>query len=226
MLTFKNFSIFLNNKAIINHLTAQIPPSLVAIIGPNGAGKTTLLKAMAGFVSSTEGVFSHTYHCTGYLPQQLTLNNRFPMTVFEVAQMGLFKELGLVGRITKNHQERITEALQRVGLSIYKNSSLGTLSGGQFQRLLFARLILQNADLLLLDEPFSAIDEQTILSLLRLIKIWEKEKRGIFIVLHQLHLVKKYFPYTLMISPSFISFGKTEVILTEEKMREAFFSAF
>ncbi len=215
---------YVNNK-VISDLSCQLKaPSLWAIAGPNGAGKSTLLKALLGLQKPSRGkiVFQGFCPCdVAYLAQQNQLDRRFPLTVGDTIAMGLFREVGIFKRYSQEQRGKMQQALEQVGLSSFAKTPLQALSGGQFQRVLFARLILQDAPVIILDEPFTGVDNKTINDLMKLIKQWVKEGRLVIAVLHDLDLVQDHFPDTLLLARQFYKCGPTKNVLTKENMRIA-----
>jgi zinc/manganese transport system ATP-binding protein len=135
--------------------------------------------------------------------------------------MGLWRRTGLFGAIARADRARITAAMSAVGLEGFENRAIGTLSGGQMQRTLFARLLLQDSRLILLDEPFTAIDARTTADLLALVKRWHGENRTVLAVLHDLETVKAHFPTTLLLAREAIAWGPTPEVLTADNMLHA-----
>lgn len=221
----KNLSITYPRNHVISDLSCQFEsPSLWAIAGPNGAGKSTLLKALLGLIKPKKGkvIFHGFCPCDiAYLAQQNQLDRRFPLTVGDTIAMGLFREVGIFRRYSQEQREKMQDALEQVGLATFPKTSLQALSGGQFQRVLFARLILQDAPVIFLDEPFTGVDGRTIDDLMGLIHSWVKEGRLVIAVLHDLDLVQENFPQTLLLARHFYKGGATQDILTKENMREA-----
>ena len=160
----------------VHHLQGEIAPgSLTAIVGPNGAGKSTLLKGVVGSLKPLSGRIALSTGARtriAYLPQASELDRSFPISIYDLVAMGLWSTSGLFGGIGSKDRARIEEAIAAVGLSGFENRAIGTLSGGQMQRALFARLLLQDASLILLDEPFTAIDAKTTADLLALVRRW------------------------------------------------------
>ncbi len=216
----------------VHHLDGEIAPGgLLAVCGPNGAGKSTLIKAIAGILKPMGGGVDRggaRPRDIAYLPQAAQIDLSFPIDVFDMAAMGLWKGMGLFGGLNETGKARVREALAAVGLSGFERRPIGALSGGQTQRLLFARLMLQDAPAILLDEPFSAIDERTVGDLLALIARWHGEGRTIVAVLHDFELVRAHFPETLLLAREKIFWGPTAEALSPEnlgrarKMSEAF----
>jgi zinc/manganese transport system ATP-binding protein len=195
---------------------------LLAIIGPNGSGKSTLLKGIAGSLSPMAGDCVHTDGCRiAYLPQQAEIDRTFPATVLDLVKLGLWPKRGLLGRIRDTDRQAIAQALQAVGLEGFEKRTIDTLSGGQLQRALFARVLLQDADLILLDEPFNAIDTKTVDDLVGVIERWHAEKRSVIAVMHDLELVRNHFPNAMLLSREPIAWGPTEEVLQADNLRRA-----
>ena len=188
--------------------------SLTAVIGANGAGKSTLLAAIAGVVRLTGG----TVECAArrrlaYLPQLSAIDRDYPLTVAELIALGGWPEIGAFRAPSAALRQRIAAAAETVGLSGRLERSIGEISVGEFQRALFARLILQDARVILLDEPFAAVDAQTMSVLLDQITRWHQEGRTVIAVLHDLDLVKARFPSTLVLARRCLAWGPTEAAL-------------
>lgn len=225
MLTFRNLTLGYDRHPAIHHLSLDIPAGqMLAIVGPNGAGKSTLLKAIMGQLKPLQGQIEFDGIARAdiaYLPQQSRIDRQFPITVAELVGMGLWKQMGILGRLKKQHHHKINEALAAVGLTNYAERPISSLSGGQMQRTLFARLYLQDARLILLDEPFNAIDSRTTEDLLALLRGWHNQGRSILAVLHDNEQVNGLFPQTLMLARELIAYGPTEQINTPEHWQRA-----
>ncbi|HRP96264.1 MAG TPA: ATP-binding cassette domain-containing protein, partial [Rhodocyclaceae bacterium] len=180
-------------------------------------------KALAGEIAPLQGSFTLTVHrdAIAYLPQQSELDHSFPVSVFDMVAMGLWRRLGAFGGLGRQLAGRVHETLERVGLAGYEQRPIGTLSGGQLQRARFARLMLQDAQLLLLDEPFNAIDSRTTEDLVALMLDWHAQGRTILAVLHDLERVRRHFPYCLLLAREALGFGPTEEVLTAEHLATA-----
>jgi zinc/manganese transport system ATP-binding protein len=195
---------------------------LLAIVGPNGSGKSTLLKGIVGSLAPMAGACEHVDGCrVAYLPQQADIDTTFPATVFDLVKLGLWPMRGLLGRITAADRQAIARALEAVGLVGFEQRTIDTLSGGQLQRALFARVLLQDADLILLDEPFNAIDTKTVDDLVGVIQRWHTEKRSVIAVMHDLDLVRDHFPSSLLLSREPIAWGPTAEVLQAENLLKA-----
>lgn len=205
----------------VHHVSCGIAPgTLMAVVGPNGAGKSTLVKALAGLLQPIGGrIDGLTGQRVAYLPQQASLERGFPIGVGEFAAMGLWHETGALGGFSDAQRQRVRDALAAVGLDGYARQPIDTLSGGQLQRALFARLMLQDADILLLDEPFSAIDQRTTTDLLALLHQWNRQGKTVLAVLHDLQQVRAAFPRTLMLAREMVAWGDTDEVLTPDNLR-------
>lgn len=206
----------------VHHLEATIPSgSLTAIVGPNGAGKSTILKGIVGALTPLEGRISLGPARIAYLPQQAEIDRSFPISVRDLVAMGLWAEIGAFGRIGPAQADRIAVALSAVGLTGFEQRPIAALSGGQMQRVLFARLLLQEAEVILLDEPFTAIDAKTVADLMALVQRWHGEGRTVVAVLHDFDMVRSQFPDTLMIARELVAYGPTAQVLTAANLLRA-----
>ncbi|GHD57001.1 metal ABC transporter ATP-binding protein [Jeongeupia chitinilytica] len=192
-----------------------------AIVGPNGAGKTTLLKAMAGLLPLASGQI-HAPERVAYLPQRTELDRQFPMTVAELALSGSWRRSGAWRRLDRAEQERATHALAHMGLAELANRPIGTLSGGQLQRARFARLMVQDAPVLLLDEPLNNLDPASRDLLLKQLTDWQMEGRTVIAVMHDLDLVSRHFDETLLLSGTVQAWGTTPAVLAAARAEIGF----
>ena len=207
----------------VHHLSGEVETgSLTAIIGPNGAGKSTLLKGIAGALSPLDGGITLARgKRLAYLPQSADLDRSFPIHVYDLVAMGLWNTAGIFGRIGFGATGKVEQAIAAVGLTGFERRPIGTLSGGQMQRALFARLLLQDADIILLDEPFTAIDARTTADLLELVQRWHGEERTVVAVLHDIETVKRAFPQTLLLARETVAWGETGEVLTAGNLLKA-----
>jgi zinc/manganese transport system ATP-binding protein len=197
-LEFCNLHIGHNRHAIAGPMNLCVPRgALVALLGPNGAGKSTLLRTLAGDLAPATGsVTNCAANSTAYLPQNSSLLRDAPVLVRDVVAMGLWAKLGPFGKPCSHDLDNIDAAIETVGLSAFKNTTIGDLSGGQIQRALFARLAIQNCDVILLDEPFAALDEDSQDDLLEVVKSWHNAGKTIIAAVHDLE-VAQHFPIWL-----------------------------
>ena len=225
MIRLDNLTLGYDRHPAVHHLSGEIPAgALVAVVGPNGAGKSTLLKGLAGELRPIGGRITIADLPPGglaYLPQRGEIDHSFPVSVFDVVAMGLWHEIGAFGGLTRAQRARAQAALAAVGLSGFEARPIGSLSGGQLQRARFARLMLQDAPLILLDEPFAAIDSRTVDDLIALILGWHGEGRTILTVVHDLEQVRRHFPTALLLSREPVAFGPTAQVLTPALLARA-----
>jgi zinc/manganese transport system ATP-binding protein len=219
---FQNVTLGYDRHPAVHHLNGEVATgALVAVIGPNGAGKSTLFRGLAGILKPLSG----SIHLGGldikdiaYLPQSVDIDRSFPISVFDFVGTGLWRSVGFFGGMGRAARDKITDALAAVGLNGFENRSIGTLSGGQMQRMLFARVLLQDARLIVLDEPFNAIDAKTSADLLALVKRWHGEGRTVLAALHDMELVRNHFPETLLLARGPVAWGATADVLTNENL--------
>ncbi|MEL6957383.1 MAG: zinc ABC transporter ATP-binding protein AztA [Pseudomonadota bacterium] len=224
-IAFNNLTLGYDRHPAIHHLETQIDDgSLTAVVGPNGAGKSTLLKGVTGALSPIEGrvaLGNLSADDIAYLPQQSDIDRTFPISVRELVSLGLWHEVGILGALRKSHRTRVADAIEAVGLTGRERRPIGSLSGGQLQRALFARLLLQDAQLILLDEPFSAIDAATMRDLIGVVQTWHSEGRTVVAVLHDHETVRSHFPRTLMLARELVAHGPTGDVLTARNHERA-----
>lgn len=224
-ITIHNLTLGYDRHPAVHHLSGSFAPgSMTAIIGPNGSGKSTLVKAITGFIRPMVGTVDRGGLKRGdiaYLPQIMDVDRSFPVTVLDTVLLGLWQEIGMFGGLKSSQWDRVAQALATVGMSGFEQRGINELSGGQFQRVMFARMLLQDAPVLILDEPFNAIDQQTIFDLMTVIQRWHEEGRTLMVVIHDLNLVRQYFPRTLLLARTMIAWDMTERVLTEENLRKS-----
>ena len=214
-----------NRHPAVHHLSGAFNRgSLTAIVGPNGAGKSTLIKAIMGLLPVTTGRIDHAALSPSdiaYLPQQAQIDRSFPITVLDVVLLGHWQRIGVLRAVTAGLRDQAVAALAAVELVDFQRRPIRSLSAGQFQRVLFARMLLQDARLILLDEPFTAIDARTTADLLNVVRAWHDQQRTVIAVLHDLEQVRVHFPETLLMARSSIAWGQTAQVLTPENLRRA-----
>lgn len=219
-----NLTVSYDRHPAVHHLSGTFEPgSLTAIAGPNGAGKSTLLKAIMGELRPAEGRVERRLQRTdfGYLPQAAEINRRFPISVLDIVLLGSWRSAGAFGRIAKQDTTSARAALSTVGLEGFEKRHIGSLSAGQFQRVLFARLLLQDARIILLDEPFTAIDARTTRDLLDIVVRWHGDGRTVIAVLHDFEQVRAHFPETLLLARRLIGWGATQEVMSSANLLQA-----
>jgi zinc/manganese transport system ATP-binding protein len=224
-LQFCNLTLGYDRHPAVHHLDGGVRQgSLTAVVGPNGAGKSTLFKGVVGVIKPLAGrIERHGLRPQdiAYLPQVAEIDRTFPISVYDMVSMGLWRGKGLFGGIGAKDRDRVESAIAAVGLTGFEPRPIGTLSGGQMQRMLFARLLLQDARVIVLDEPFNAIDAKTSADLLQLVRRWHSEQRTVLAAMHDLEMVKANFPETLLLAREPVAWGATAGVLTAENMLKA-----
>ncbi len=200
------------------------PGTLTAVVGPNGAGKSTLMAMLAGLSrpqSGTVRMEGATPATIGYLPQATAIERNYPVSVLEFAALGRWREFGAFGTPSFNLLPEVMAALQAVGLQDKATAPISALSVGQFRRLLFARLVVQQARLVLLDEPFAAIDAQTTDDLLAVLRGWHAAGCTVVAVLHDIGQVRDAFSNALLLNRRMVAWDATAAVLTPDNLAAA-----
>lgn len=229
VLSLENLHLEYNGNTVLQNVSIKIQTSeLIAVVGPNGAGKTTLIKIVAGILKPNKGnvcVYGHKpggHVCIAYVPQRSQVDWSFPVTVAEVVMMGRIRKIGPFRWPTKMDWDFIQQALQRVEMSEFASRRIGELSGGQQQRVFLAQALAQEAEIILLDEPFTGLDlssQEAILSTLR-----ELKEIGVAILVstHDLSLANEYFDKVILINRRLVSFGTPAEVFIRPHLLEAY----
>lgn len=224
-ISFRDLTLGYERHPAVHHLSGEVAEgALLAVCGPNGAGKSTLLKGICGALrplGGTVDLHGVSPRDIAYLPQGAEIDRSFPINVYDLVSMGLWRRAGLFGGIGRRDRARIEEAVSAVGLEGFEDRPIGSLSGGQMQRTLFARLLLQDARVILLDEPFTALDAKTTADLVDLVGRWHGERRTVLAVLHDFDLVRAAFPETLLLARQQVAWGPTREVLAPENLLKA-----
>jgi zinc/manganese transport system ATP-binding protein len=224
-LRFRNLTLGYERHPAVHHLDGAVEPgALLAVMGPNGAGKSTLFKGIVGALKPLAGSIERDgldARDIAYLPQVTEIDRSFPINVYDIVAMGLWRRKGAFGGIGGKDHQAIEAAIAAVGLTGFEPRPIGTLSGGQLQRMLFARLLLQDARVIVLDEPFTAIDAKTSADLLDLVRRWHRERRTVLAALHDIELVRANFPQALLLAREPVAWGATAEVLTAENLAKA-----
>ncbi len=220
-----NVTVGYDRHPAVHHLNLRIAAGdMLAVVGPNGAGKSTFLKLLTGESLALEGQLQlpDERECRiAYLPQINQTDRQFPITVQDMVASGLWHRCGALGHLGRAERRLIAEALEVVGLEGYARRVIGALSGGEFQRVRFAQLMLQDARIVMLDEPFVGIDVTTIEALLQLLSHWHRQGTTIIAALHEQDIVRRWFPQTLLLAREMIAVGPTAEVLTPENWQRA-----
>jgi zinc/manganese transport system ATP-binding protein len=203
MITLDNVELRHGARVILSGLCGTIQPgSMTALVGPNGSGKTTLLRAIAGLHPLADGrIDRHGLRSAdiALLAQGSHLDRSFPITCRDVVALAATR-LGPFRSIGRDRMAATQAALDRVGLADMEARPIQALSAGQFQRVLFARTIVQEARLILLDEPFTAVDAATTHVLISVLEDWHAQGRTVVAVLHDMDMVRRHFPHTMRLT--------------------------
>jgi zinc/manganese transport system ATP-binding protein len=194
------------------------------VVGPNGAGKSTLLAAIMGRLAPAQGRVQVADALRGriaWLPQHSEVDRSFPMRVFDLVALGLWGRTGPWRGLASDDRAAVQQALAAVGLTGFDRRHIGELSAGQFQRALFARVLLQDAPVILLDEPFNAIDARTTADLLAVVHRWHGQARTIIAVVHDLDQVRQHFEHTLLLARECVAWGPTAQVLDARHLFQA-----
>jgi len=225
LVTLDNVTLGYERHPAVHHLGGAIERgAMLAVVGPNGGGKSTLIAGLAGQMRPMQGsVDLHGLARRGIavMPQRTMVHEDFPISVLEVVTSGLWRRIGPWGRIGSDLRARIDVALARVHLAGFERRAVATLSRGQLQRVLFARMLLQDAPLVLLDEPFTAVDSATTHHMLRLIHEINEAGTTVVAVLHDLDQVRSHFSQTLLLARHAIAWGPTGEVLGRDNLEAA-----
>lgn len=210
---------------ILHGVSGHFPSGILsAVVGPNGSGKTTLLKTAAGLLRPRAGAVRVTglerTDCA-FLPQAASFDRSFPISVREVVGMGLLPRIGALARVTADQAAGVEAVIAAVGLEAFAGRRVGALSGGQLQRALFARLALQDAPVILLDEPFANIDAHTTGALMAMMEDWRAEGRIVVAVLHDIDLAHRHFGWSMLLAHESVACGPTAEVLTHDNLHRA-----
>ena len=229
MIRIENLSVSYQETLALNQISLEIQgPTIMGVIGPNGAGKSTLLKGMLGIIDHAgqtyldDKEFSKVLSHVAYVEQKIHIDYIFPIKVKECVSLGLYPKVKLFHRLTNKEWEKVTNALRIVGLEDYAERQISQLSGGQFQRVLIARCLVQEADYIFLDEPFVGIDSVSEEIIMKTLRQLRKDGKTILIVHHDLSKVVAYFDQVLLLNKKVVAFGSTESTFTKENMQPTY----
>ncbi len=203
-------------------------PERLAVIGPNGAGKTTLFRIISGVQQARSGqlrVHGHApgrHTCVAYVPQRSEVDWTFPVSVADVVMMGRAREIGLVRWPGPRDRERVSEALEQVGMEGLSDRPIGELSVGQQHRVFLAQAVAQEAELALLDEPFTGLDAPSRREILDIIDQLQSKGVTVLVATHDLRLAVERFDRALLLNRYVIAFGDPREVLTQEALFEAY----
>ena len=229
MIRIENLSVSYKETLALKDISLVLQgPTITGILGPNGAGKSTLLKSMLGIIPHEGHAFiddkemKKALKKVAYVEQKIHIDYNFPIKVKECVSLGLYPSIPLFHTLKAKHWKKVADALEIVGLSDYAERQISQLSGGQFQRVLIARCLVQEADYIFLDEPFAGIDsisEEIIMNTLRDLK---KAGKTVLIVHHDLGKVPHYFDQVLLLNKELIAFGPTKETFNQANLKQAY----
>lgn len=221
----RDITLAYNRRPAVHHLNGTFKQgSLTALVGPNGSGKSTLLAAILGQIQPISGSIDRGTlgpQDIGYLSQSPSFDVTFPMSTCDFVRQGRFPRTGIFRSLSPADDRVVKKALHDVGLSGCEDRSLDQLSGGQLQRARFARLLVQDAELILLDEPFNSLDTRSILDLEIVVRKWFFDGRTIIIVMHDVDAARALCPETLLLAREKIAWGPSLAALTPDNLRKA-----
>jgi manganese/zinc/iron transport system ATP- binding protein len=219
----ESLTVRFGREAALLDVSVEVPAgATVALLGPNGAGKTTLFQAAIGLVRPASGYISLGSRRVAFVPQRLEVEPSFPVTVGDVVRMGRYGDLGWLGRFTDRDRELVADALRELGIEHLADRRFGDLSGGERQRALLAQASAQDAEILLLDEPFAGLDAPTHGALQRLLRDWRDRGRTVLVATHDLESASRDFDLVLCLNRRLIAFGPPAETFTEEVISETF----
>ena len=230
MITIKNIGVsYAMQPHVLKDCNATIEgPTITGIIGPNGAGKSTLLKAILGLIQSSGEILidgeptKKVLHKIAYVVQKSQIDFTFPITIRECVALGRTVKKKPLQRLTKEDWEKVDAAIEEVGLTDLASRQIGALSGGQFQRVLLARCMVQEAQYIFLDEPFVGIDMLSEKVIMTIIRKWKEEGKTILMVNHDLSKVKEYFDQVILVKHAIVASGKTEDVFIKKYLDDVY----
>jgi len=228
-ITVENLSASYIGTSVLHDINFEIETrNLIGIIGPNGAGKSTLIKAMLNLIPSTGVVtidnqlIKDLKSNVTYIKQGSDYDLTFPIIVRDAVLMGLYPTLGLFKRPNKKHHFLADQALKRVDMLEFKNRQISELSGGQWQRVLIARMLVADADYLFLDEPFTGVDADSEKKIMEVLRSLRNEGKTIIMIYHDLNSAPTYFDEVILLNKTVFAYGPTQTTLTEENLTRTY----
>lgn len=230
MLTVKNLTVAYDDTPVFSDVAVNFNAGkITGIIGPNGAGKSTLIKAILNLIKVKQGQVDYdgksiksVQKSIAYVEQRKDLDLTFPIDVFDLVLTGTYGKLGLFKNPGKTEKQASREALKQVSLSEFSKRQIGNLSGGQLQRVFVARAIVQQAEIIILDEPFVGIDLQSETAIMSILKQWRDAGKTIIVIHHDLNKVTKYFDDLVVLNHGIVDFGPTKEVYNPQNIERAF----
>ena len=230
LITIKNVGVsYAMQPHVLKDCNATIEgPTITGIIGPNGAGKSTLLKAILGLIQSSGEILidgeptKKVLQKIAYVEQKSHIDFTFPITIRECVALGRTVKKKPLQRLTKEDWKKVDAAIEEVGLTDLASRQIGALSGGQFQRVLLARCMVQEAQYIFLDEPFVGIDMLSEKVIMTILRKWKEEGKTILMVNHDLSKVKEYFDQVILVKHAIVASGKTEDVFIKKYLDDVY----
>ncbi len=221
-----------NGTTALRNVSFEIPTgTITALVGVNGAGKSTLFKALMGFIPTVKGEISILGQSVksalkenfiAYVPQAEEVDWSFPVLVQDVVMMGRYGHMGFFRKTRQQDILEVANALNRVGMTDFKDRQIGELSGGQRKRVFLARALAQKSKIILLDEPFTGVDVKTETAIIELLGEMRKEGKIMLVSTHNLGSVPEFCDRTILIKETVLAYGKTENTFTRQNLELAF----
>ncbi|WP_282919917.1 metal ABC transporter ATP-binding protein [Ignavigranum ruoffiae] len=230
MIEIKNLSVtYQRDRPVLQDINLQSKDgSMTGIIGPNGAGKSTLLKAIlqlipfSGKILIDQQAAHKQLKNIAYVEQRSLIDFNFPITVKECVALGRYPHLGLFSRLKAEDWRKVSQAMNALAIDHLANRSIGAVSGGQFQRVLIARCLVQEAPYLFLDEPFIGIDQTSEQKIMEVLRKLSQQGKTIFIVHHNLANAEAYFDHIILLNKQLIAYGPSAQVLNSTNLNRAY----
>ena len=230
MLLVQNLAVSYRSFTVLNNVSCTFNAGqLVGIFGPNGGGKSTLVKAMLGLIKSATGTallkgkpLTQQLSQVAYVPQRTQIDWDYPVTVWNVAMMGCTLQTGLFRSPSRQSRELVKAALQRVGMYECRERSLSNLSGGQQQRVFLARALAQEAELLILDEPFTGVDQKTESIMFDIFSELKAQSKILFVISQDRSETLDHYDQLLLLNKRVIAQGERHEVMTKDNLLAAY----
>lgn len=228
--TISDLSVSYDRKRVLSNIFLSFEEGhRYGILGPNGSGKSTLLKSILGLLDDYSGdvtiwgePMEKVRRRVVYVPQRSEIDFTFPATVRDVVMMGRYPHKKVFQRMNAHDRELAENAMDELGIADLQNRQIGELSGGQQQRAFLARALTQEAELLLLDEPFVGVDIPTEEKIIEVLRKLSEAGKTLLVVHHDLQAVPDYFDHIVLLNQRLIAAGPTETTFTKENLSAAF----
>lgn len=230
VLTVDNICVSYFGKEVLNNITFSAKKGkLIGVIGPNGAGKSTLIKAILSLARPSFGTITFGKNhikdakkTISYVKQRADNDLSFPIQVKDVVMLGAYPRLGLFKYPRKAHKKQVLDVLEKVDMLSFAKTQIGELSGGQLQRVFLARVLMQQAQLIFLDEPFAGIDAESEQKIIKILKKLRNEGKTIIVVYHDLANVVDYFDEVIILNKEIVACGEVKTTFTKENIAKAY----